>query len=103
MQLQAISSLTISIYLVLGLLVGAFACFCVATYHVSGIRTKGKPALIQAMAWSGTGFMAFSTCGLVTEVTLNTVNNPLFSIAILAMFGFGLWMYHKAAQIKATK
>ncbi len=101
MEFQAISALTVTVYLVLALLVAAFVCFCIAMYHVIGIRTKAKPALIQALSWSGTGFMLFSTCGLVTELTLTTANNLPFSIAILAMFCFGLWMYHKSGSLKA--
>jgi len=94
-----IASQSAAVYLVLGLLLGAFSCFCLALFHVNRIRTVGKAALARSLAWSGSGFMLFSSCGLIAEITAFGRISLGYNFVVTSLMVFGCWMYVKSRQI----
>ncbi len=92
---------TAAVYLVVGLLLTAFGCFCVALVHLNRIRTEGKTALIKSMSWSGSGFMLFSSCGLLAEMAAFGHISLGYNLVITSLMVFGLWMFIKSKQLSA--
>lgn len=95
-----ITASAVAVYATLALLLGAFTCFFVALLHHRRVRTQGKPALARSLTCSGIGFMLFSSCGIVAELSAFGRIGTGYYIVITAMFILGVWMFLKARELK---
>jgi hypothetical protein len=67
--IMEITASAVAVYATLALLSVLSPVSVVALLHHRRVRTQGKPALARSLTWSGVGFMLFSSCGFVAELS----------------------------------